>query len=336
MGLDERAASLHGLAGLMLALGILAHPAVTVAQVPARTFHVGHLSTGARNPDGAPPVALREGLRELGYVEGRNVLYETRFAEGHTERLPALAAELVGLKVDVIVAQGGPAGRAARQATASVPIVIAPAAGDLVAVGLISSLSRPGGNVTGLTDESVQLSAKRMELLKETVPKASHIAVLWNDNDQGMTLRYREIEKAARILHLEVEPFGVRSPDDFPRAFSTMGRNRPDALFLVADGLTTANRKQVIDFAAANHVPAMYETSVIVRDGGLMSYGPDQGEGFQHAARFVDRILRGARPAELPAEQPTRYYLTVNLSTASALGLTVPPSLLLRTDQVFH
>jgi ABC-type uncharacterized transport system substrate-binding protein len=292
MGLDERAASLHGLAGLMLALGILAHPAVTVAQVPARTFHVGHLSTGARSPDGAPPVALREGLRELGYVEGRNVLYETRFAEGHTERLPALAAELVGLKVDVIVAQGGPAGRAARQATASVPIVIAPAAGDLVAVGLISSLSRPGGNVTGLTDESVQLSAKRMELLKETVPKASHIAVL---------------EKAARILHLEVEPFGVRSPDDFPRAFSTMGRNRPDALFLVADGLTTANRKQVIDFAAANHVPAMYETSVIVRDGGLMSYGPDQGEGFQHAARFVDRILRGARPAELPAEQPTRY-----------------------------
>jgi putative ABC transport system substrate-binding protein len=318
-------------------LGILTHGGPADGQpATARTFTVGHLAIGPRTADGAPPAALRDGLRELGYVEGRNVAYEARFGEGKTERLPALAAELVRLKVDVIVAQGGPAVRAAKDATASIPIVVAPATGDLVAVGLIASLPRPGGNVTGLTDESVQLSAKRMEILKDAVPKASHIAVLWNENDRGMTLRYHEIEKAARILRLEVQAFGVRGPDDFPTVFATMTRRRPDALFLVADGLTITNRKQVIDFAATHRIPAMYEASLNVRDGGLMSYGPDQAEGFQRAARYVDRILKGASPSDLPAEQPTRYYLSVNLSTAAALGLTIPPSLLLRADEVLR
>jgi putative ABC transport system substrate-binding protein len=307
---------------------------VATAQPPQKVFRVGNLAGGGRTPDGAPPGLLREGLRGLGYVEGQNVAYEARFAEGKLERLPGLAAELVRLKVDVIVTQGGPAALAAKSATSTIPIVMALAAGDAVAAGLIASLARPGGNVTGLTDESVQLSAKRMELLKETVPKAALIAVLWNANDQGMTLRYREIEKAARILHVEVQPLGVREPDDFAVAFSTMTRRRPDAMFLVTDALTNLNRKRVIEFAATHRIPAMYEVSLYVRDGGLMSYGPSAADGFRQAALYIDRIFKGAKPADLPAEQPTRYYLAVNLKTAATLGLTIPPSLLLRTDDV--
>ena len=234
---------------------MLAAPFLAAAQPSQKVLRVGHLAAGGRTPDGAPPDSLREGLRGLGYVEGQNVTYEARFAEGKMERLSGLAAELVQLKVDVIVAQGGLAARAAKQATSTIPIVMAPAAGDAVAVGLIASLARPGGNVTGLSDESVQLSAKRMELLKEEVPKAAVIAVLWNANDQGMTLRYREIEKAARVLQVEVQALGVREPDDFAVAFSTMTRRRPDAMFVVADALTTMNRKHLIEFAATTAFP---------------------------------------------------------------------------------
>jgi ABC-type uncharacterized transport system substrate-binding protein len=319
-----------------VALGMLAAPFLAAPQPSQKVFRVGHLAAGGRTPDGAPPGPLREGLRGLGYVEGQNVAYEARFAEGKAERLPGLAADLVRLKIDVIVAQGGLAAVAAKQATSTIPIVMAPASGDAVAAGLIASLARPGGNVTGLTDESIQLSAKRMELLKEAVPKAALIAVLWNANDQGMTLRYREIEKAARILHVDVQAFGVREPDDFAVAFSTMTRRRPDAMFLVADALTTMNRKQLIEFAATHRIPAMYEFSFIVRDGGLMSYGPSFEDGFRQAALYIDRILKGAKPADLPAEQPTRYYLGVNLKTAATLGLPIPQSLLLRADEVIQ
>lgn len=208
------------------------------AQQAGKVFRVGHLAAPGRTPDGAPPRALREALRELGYVEGQNIVYEARFADGNFERLPALAAELVRLKVDVIVAQGGKSTEAARRATTAIPIVMAPASGDAVAVGWIATLARPGANITGLSDESIQLSAKRMELLKEAMPKAASIAVLWNEADYGMTLRYREIEKAARALHVEVQPIGVRGPEDFATAFAAMTRRRPDAMFLVADALT--------------------------------------------------------------------------------------------------
>jgi putative ABC transport system substrate-binding protein len=317
-----------------VALGMLAAPFPAASQPAPKVFRLGHLAAGGRTPDGGPPSPLREGLRGLGYVEGQNVVYEARFAEGRVDRLPGLAAELVRLKVDVLVAQGGMAQMAAKQATSTIPIVMAPASGDAVAAGLISSLARPGGNITGLTDESIQLSAKRMELLKQAVPKAARIAVLWNANDQGMTLRYQEIEKAARILRVEVQALGVREPDDFDVAFSTMTRRRPDAMFLVADVLTTMNRKRFIEFAATQRIPAMYEFDFIVRDGGLMSYGPSFEDGFREAALYVDRIFKGAKPADLPSQQPTRYYLTVNLKTAATLGLTIPPSLLLRTDDV--
>lgn len=317
-----------------LTLGMLAVPPLAVSQAPQKVVRVGYLGVGGRTPDGAPPGPLREALRALGYIEGQSVAYEARFAEGKLERLPELAAELVRIPVDVIVATGGPATATARQATATIPIVMAPAAGDAVAAGWIASLARPGGNVTGLTDESVQLSAKRMQLLKEAVPQAERIAVLWDANDPGMTLRYREIEKAARLLHVEVQALAVREPEDFANAFSTMTRRRPDAIFLVSNVLTNMNRRRVIEFATTHRIPAMYEYSLYVRDGGLMSYGPNFEDGFRLAARYIDRIVRGAKPADLPAEQPTQYYLAVNLKTAATLGLTFPPSLVLRTDEV--
>jgi len=319
---------------LSLGLGMFAAPLLALAQPGQKVFRVGFLAVASRTPDGAPPAALRESLRALGYVEGKNIVYEARFAEGFVDRLPSLAAELVRLKVDVIAANGGPATAAAKQATSTIPIVMATFAGDAVEIGLITSLARPGANVTGLTDESIQLSAKRMELLKEALPKALVIAILWNANDQGMTLRYREIEKAARSLRVEVQALGLRGPDDFAVAFSEMTRRRPDAMFLVADGLTTTNRRQVVEFATSHRIPAMYEWNFIVREGGLMSYGVSVEDTYRAAARYIDRIFKGANPADLPAEQPTRYYFTINRKTAATLGLTLPQPLLLRTDEI--
>jgi putative tryptophan/tyrosine transport system substrate-binding protein len=322
---------------LVLALVLLTLiPCVGTAQPRQKVYRVGLLSTAGRTPDGAPPRLLREALRELGYIEGRNVAYEARFAEGKVDRLSALALELLALSVDVIVAQGRPAVLAAKHATSTLPIVIAPASSDAVATGLIASLPRPGGNVTGLSDELDQLSAKRMDLLKETLPRAGRIAILWNENDPGMDLRYRAIEKAARVLKVDVESHALRSPDDFDTAFTTMTRRPPDALFLVTDALTNMHQKRVIEFSTAQRVPAMYESSVPVHQGGLMSYGPIPQEVFRRAAAYIDRIFKGAKPADLPAEHPTKYHLTMNLKTAKALGLTIPPTILLRADELIE
>ena len=318
-----------------LACIALATPLGAVAQQAGKVWRIGFLTSGARPPDGAPPATLRQALQELGYVDGTSISYVGRWAEVKKDRLPGLAAELVGLKVDLIVTNGGPAAEAAKVATSTIPIVIVNA-GDAVGIGVIASLARPGGNITGNTDQATELSAKRLELLKEAVPKASRVAVLWNADDRSMTLRYRETEKAARVLGVTIQPLGVREPDDFDVAFSAMARERPDALFLVADALTILNRRRVIDFAAAHRVPAMYESGLVVRDGGLMSYGPDPADSYRRAAVYVDRILKGAKPSELPVEQPNRYYLLVNLKTAKALGLTIPQSLLLRADEVIQ
>ncbi|HKZ05748.1 MAG TPA: ABC transporter substrate-binding protein [Methylomirabilota bacterium] len=311
-------------------------PDVVLAQAAPKVVRLGYLSAGGRTPDGGPPRPFREGLSTLGYVEGRGIAYETRFAEGKLDRLPALAAELVRLNVDIIAAQGGLAVAAAARATPTIPIVIVLSSGDAVATGLIASLARPGGNVTGMTDEVAQLSAKRVEILKEAVPKATRISVVWNRDDAGMTLRYREIERAAKAVNVEVHAHGVREPDDFQHAFAEMSRRRPDALFVVADALTILNRKQLLDFASTQRIPAMYEFGFIVRDGGLLSYGPSADEEFRRAATFVDRIIKGAKPGDLPAEQPTRYYLSINRKTAAALGLTISPSLLIRADDVIE
>ena len=319
----------------MMAGGLLAASLAAEAQPVSKVWRIGYLANGARTPDGGPPAALRQALLELGYVEGKTVTYAGRWAEAKRNRLPGLVAELVDLRVDLIVTLGGPAAEAAKEATSTIPIVIA-STGDAVGIGLIASLARPGGNITGITDQATELSAKRLELLKEAVPKASRIAVLWNADDRAMTLRYREIERAARILRVAVQPLGVREPDDFDVAFSAMTRDRPDALFLVTDALTTLNRKRILDFAAVHRIPAMYEFGFLVRDGGLMSYGADFDDIWRRAAVYVDRILKGAKPGELPVEQPTRYYLLLNVKTAKTLGLTIPPSLLLRADELIQ
>lgn len=315
--------------------GLLATPLTVAAQQRARTWRVGFLSGGGPPPDGAPPLPLRQALQALGYTEQRNVIYLSRWANAKQDRLPGLAAELVGLKVDVIVTVGGPSTAAAKEASPSLPVVMA-LVGDADGLGLIDSLARPGGNVTGVTDQSVDLSAKRLEIITEALPRATRIAVLWNADDRGMTLRYREVERAARSLHVTVQPLGVREPDDFNMAFSAMTANRPDALIMVTDALTMLNRKRVIDFALVHRIPAMYEASVLVQDGGLMSYGASQDDNFRRAASYVDRIFKGASPSTLPVERPGRYYLTINMKTAKVLGLTIPPDLLLRADQVIE
>jgi putative ABC transport system substrate-binding protein len=318
---------------VVVALGLLAAPLAGDAQQRSKTWRVGFLSGGARTPDGAPPPVLRQALKELGYVEGQNVVYVGRWAEARQDRLPGLVTELLGEHVDVIVTAGGPATAACRQATSTIPVVMA-TVGDADGIGLINSLSHPGGNVTGVSDQSAELSAKRLELLKEAVPKAERIAVLWNADDQGMTLRYRNVEKAAQTLRVTVQALGVREPNDFDAAFAAMTKTRPDALFLVTDALTLLNRRRVIDFALQHRIPAMYEFDFLVRDGGLMSYGASQDDNYRGAAKYVDRILKGAVPSALPVERPSRYYLAINLKTAKALGVTMPQSLLLRADQI--
>ena len=317
-------------------LALVTAPLAARAQPAGRVYRVGLLAVGGAPPDSALPAPLRQGLTELGYVEGKNIAYTGRWADAKMERLPELAAELIKLNVDAIVTLGWTATAAAKKATGTIPIIMAGPAGDAVATGVVASLARPGGNVTGLSDDAGTLSAKRMQILKEAVPKAKRIAVLWNADDHGMTVRYREIDNAARVLDVIVQPLGVREPNDFATAFDTMTRERPDGLFLVADALTFLNRKRVIDFADAHRIPAMYETGGYVQAGGLMSYGPNPADSWRVVARFVDRIFKGARPGDLPVEQPTRYYLVINLKTAKALGLTIPQSVLLRADQVIE
>lgn len=317
----------------MIALGTAAAPLATKAQRQSKTWRIGFLGAGGRPPNGLPPAALREGLTALGYVEGANIAYEGRWAEGKFDRLPALAAELVQLHVDAIVVIGWLATQMVKRATSSIPIVIA-SVGDAVESGLAASLTRPGANLTGVSEQEAELSSKRLQLLTETVPKASRIAVLWNQDDLGMTLRYRNIDAAAHALGVTVQALGVREPDDFEVAFSAMERQRPDALFLVTDALTNLNRKRVIDFVALHRIPAMYESGAYVQDGGLLSYGSSLEDSLRRAAYYVDRILKGAKPSDLPMEQPTRYYLFVNTRTAKTLGLTLPQSVVLRADKV--
>lgn len=323
---------------LVLALTGLSLPGSVDAQPPAKIGRIGTLLPPPRPTaaDWKERWAFARALRELGWVEGKNLAIEDRWAEGRTERFPALAAELVGLKVDVIVTASWPAAVAAKNATTTIPIVIV-GAGDPVATGLVQSLARPGGNVTGLGDLSTELSAKRLELLKEAVPRLSRVAVLWNAGDGGMTLRMRAIQAASRTLAVTVRPLGVQGPEDFEQAFTAMTQERPDALFVVADPLIGVNRKRILAFTARQRLPAMYEFRLYAADGGLMAYGSGDPESWlQRAAAFADKILKGAKPADLPVEQPTRLQLVVNLKTAKALGLELPQSIVIRADEVIQ
>jgi putative ABC transport system substrate-binding protein len=272
------------------------------------------------------------GLEKRGYAVGRNLVLERRGAEGRLELLPRLLEELVASKVDVIYAVSYPAALVAKNGT-TLPVVVV-SAGDPVATGLADSLARPGGHLTGIGDFAAELAPKRIQLLTEMSPKLRRVAMLWNAGDPAMTRRYQVSETAAQKLGVGVEPLAVRSVEDFEPALSAMKQNLPDAMFVVDDRLTALNRKAIFDFAAANRLPAMYEMDSLVRYGGLMSYGPDMDEALDRAASLIDRILKGAKPQDLPFELPTRYRFVINLKTAKALGLDVPASLLAQADEV--
>ena len=318
----------------IFALGVTDAPLV-MAQPANKVWRIGFL-TGAPIPaDGRTPMALRQALANFGYVDGKNVVYEGRWAEGRFARLPELAADLVRLSVDAIVVSGDQASVEAKRATVVIPIILA-GASDPVGTGMIVSLARPGGNITGTSAQATELSAKRLELLREAVPKAARVAVLWNLDNAAMTRRYQRLEDAARMLRLSIQPLGVRNSEDLDAALSTMTRERPDALVMTSDPFTTSNSKRVIEFNATHRIPAIYERESLVQDGGLMSYGPNSDEVFRLVAVYVDKIFKGAKPGELPVEQMDRVYLHINLKTAKALGITIPQSLLLRADEVIQ
>jgi putative ABC transport system substrate-binding protein len=314
---------------------LIAMPGGAEAQTAPKIHRIGLLSPAAPLADNSPfGKPLVRGLAQHGYIQGRNVVFERRGAEGRLERLPRLVEELVASNVDLILTFGYPSALAAKQGT-TIPVVVF-GAGDPVATGLVDSLARPGGNLTGFSDVAAELSAKRMELLKEIAPGLRKVAMLWNADDRGMTLRYQSSDVAAKALGISVQALAVRQPDDFEQAFAAMNRERPDAILMVSDSLTTGNRKRVFDFAAAQRLPAIYEWDFIAREGGLMSYSMDLDESFERVAALIDRIFKGAKPAELPCEQPTRFHFVLNLKTAKALGITFPPSLLVQADEVIE
>ncbi len=316
-----------------LALVLFAAPLAADAQQPVRVARIGYLSprAGPTNRD----EAFRQGLRELGYVEGQNLVIEYRWGGERDDQFPRLAAELVALKVDVIVAAGNLAVRAARQATSTIPIVMA-AVGDPVATGLVASLARPGGNITGQTIFSSELTGKRLELLKEVVPRVARVAVLVYRPSPFTAHFLSETEAAARVLGVQLRPVEVRRPKDFEGAFAEMVKDHAGGLVVQITPLFFDNRRKIVDLAAQRRLPAIYESREFADGGGLMSYGPDRLVVYRRAAAYVDKILKGTKPADLPVEQPTRFELAVNLKTAKALGLTMPPSIMVRADQVIQ
>jgi putative ABC transport system substrate-binding protein len=320
---------------VLMALGAV--PLAAEAQQAAKIARIGYLSP---NLAATPHLreAFRQGLRDLGYVEGRNLVIEYRDAEGKLERLPALAAELVALKVDVILAEGGTLGpRVAKQATRTIPIVFA--AGDPVGSGLVTSLARPGGNVTGLSNLSAELVGKRLELLKQAVPGVSRVAVLRHPVALGERTAkdmLKAADVAARALGVQPQFIEGRGPDEFARAFSDMTSARAGALTLLPSAMFLREHRRLVDLAAKNRLPAVYTSREFVDAGGLMSYGANQPDLFRRAATYVDKILKGAKPGDLPVEQPTKFELVINLKTAKALGLTIPQSVLARADEVIQ
>ena len=327
-----RAATLAGTSGL-LGFG----PEAAQAQQPARIPRIGILITSSSASTVSAQVeAFRRRLRELGYVEGKNIVIEYRYAEGKYERLPDLAAELVRRKVDVIVASAPGAVLAAKKASATIPIVFA-VANDPVGSGLVSSLARPGGNITGLSLMAPDLDGKRLELLKEAFPKVTRVALLWVGSDGARgNLTLTDMETAAKALGLKLQSLEVRSLDDFESAFARAKRDGAQALITTPHSLIATQARQVLDFAAKNRLPAMYQNSEFVEAGGLMSYGPSYTDLWRRAADFVDKILKGTKPAEIPVEQPMKFEFIINLKAAKAIGVTIPPNVLVRADRVIR
>jgi putative tryptophan/tyrosine transport system substrate-binding protein len=313
----------------------VAWPLAARAQGAGKTYRIGFLgnSTAALEANLVGP--FRDGLRDLGYREGQNIIIEYRWAEGKYERFPALVAELLALNVDVIVTAGTPATLAVKKATASVPLVMV-AVGDPVGTGITASLAHPGGNITGLSSMAPDLEGKRLGLLREVVPRLSRVALFWNPLNPFHAESLQQARAAAQALRMELQVLAVRVPEELDAAFAAIVNERPDALLLLADRVFLHNRARMMDFAAKQRLPSVSAYRELVESGGLMSYGPSYEDMHRRAALYVDKILKGAHPGDLPVEQPTKFTLIVNLKTATALGLEVPPTLLVRADEVIE
>jgi putative tryptophan/tyrosine transport system substrate-binding protein len=321
------------LCAMLLALCVLAE-----AQQPKKVLRIGYLSALDPARESTRSQAIRLALRDLGYIEGQNIAIEYRYTEGKLDRYPELVAELVRLKVDIIlVTAGDPLIQAVKNATKTIPIVMTGVGSDPVEAGFVESLARPGGNVTGVTNLVAELGGKRLELLKEGVPKLARIAVLYDPASRPGVREVKEaLPDAARGLRLTIQPWEVRGMGDFDRVFAAMGKQRPDGLYVSLGPLMLANRKRIADLALKSRLPSMYVRREFVDAGGLMSYGADLADSYRRVAYYVDRILKGAKPTDLPVEQPTKFELVINLKTAKQIGVTIPPNVLVRADKVIR
>ena len=306
------------------------------AQQPKKVPRIGYLSLLDPAAEFTRAEGIRLAMRELGYIEGQNIAIEYRYAEGKQDRAPEFAAELVRLNVDIIVAAGGNvAVRAAKNATQKIPIVMVGGGADPVKAGLIASLARPGGNVTGFTNLGGELGGKRLELLKEAIPKLSRVAVLYEPAAPSAVVELKEVlPVAARALRLTMQPWDVRAADDFDKVFASLKRERPDGLYVLGGPLMTANLKRMVELESKNRLPSVHSNKEAVDAGGLMYYGADLADSYRRVAYYVDRIMKGAKPADLPVEQPTKFELVINLKTAKQIGLTIPQSMLYRADKI--
>jgi putative ABC transport system substrate-binding protein len=318
----------------VLTLALAAAPSAN-AQPTGKPYRIGFLGNTTETLEANLVGPFREGLRALGHVEGGDILIEYRWLEGRYDRLHALIGELLGLKVDVLVTAGTPATLALKKATTTVPIVMI-AVGDPVGTGIVPSLGRPGGNITGVTSISTEMDGKRLELLREVAPDISHVAVLWNAASPLQVLAEKQTQAAARTLHVKVLSLGVRTLQDIQAAFSVIVKERPGALLVLADRLFLQHRALIMDFTAQQRLPGVHAYRELVEAGGLMSFGPSYADMHRRAAYFVDRILRGAKPADLPVERPSKFDLVINLKAAKALGLAIPQSVLLRATEVLQ
>jgi len=319
----------RALCALLLALSF-----PVLAQQPKKIPTIGYLTGSSPSSEAHRVEGFRQGLRDLGYIVGNNILVEYRYAEGKRDRIPGLVAEFVQLKVDVLVSGNFEAIRAAKQATKAIPIVMVTTV-DPVATELVDSLAHPGGNITGLTRLTRELGGKRLELLKEAVPRISRVGVLWDADDPGAAIGFKEYEDAARALKIQLQSLEVRGPNlDLQQALQTAAKGRVSALITIRDPVLNRYQKQIADLAIKNRLPSMSEGSDYVEAGGLVSYSANEAERFRRAATYVDKILKGAKPADLPVEQPTKFEFVINLKTAKQIGLTIPPNVLARADRI--
>ncbi len=322
---------------IVLIVMILLWTPLIEAQPTQKTARIGLLGGMSASTFAERMEVFRQQLLELGYIEGKNMIFEERWAEGKLERLPHLASELIGRKVDVMVTFGGAApATVAKKATSTIPIVMAAGGSDPVKAGLVMSFARPGGNITGLANSFTELRGKQMELLQETIPKLSRIAVIWNPESPAGATRYRETQEEARALGLRLQSLEVRKADDFENVFQAAKKQRVGALLVTANPLMFTNFSRIAGLATKNHLPAIHSQREFVEAGGLMMYGPSEAEIYRRAAIYVDKILKGAKAAELPVERPSKFQLIFNLKTAKQIGLTIPPNVLARADKVIR